>query len=74
MVVGGCLGHRDHEIIKFSMFCERRRGINKTSTLELGGADFGLFRMLIWGAPNQVLIFLREAGLKTKGAREEGHT
>lgn len=34
VVVGGCLGYSDCEIIEFLIFGETRRGINKTSTLD----------------------------------------
>ncbi|TRZ06605.1 hypothetical protein HGM15179_020502, partial [Zosterops borbonicus] len=63
VVVGGHLGHSDHEIIEFSIFGEMRRNINKTFTLDFRRADFGLFRQLIQRVP-------WEAALKKKGAQE----
>lgn len=33
VVVGGHLGHSDHETAEFLIFGEKRKGINKTSTL-----------------------------------------
>lgn len=38
MVIGGCLGHSDHEVVKFKTFGGRRRTATKTSTLDLGTA------------------------------------
>ncbi|KAF4792283.1 GTPase IMAP family member GIMD1 [Turdus rufiventris] len=44
VVVGGLLGHSDHEIMEFLIFGEMRRNINKTFTLDFRRADFGIFR------------------------------
>ncbi|RMC05599.1 hypothetical protein DUI87_17684 [Hirundo rustica rustica] len=63
VVVGGCFGHSDHEIIEFSKFGEIRRNINKTFTLDFQRADFGLFRRFIQRVP-------LEAALKNKGVQE----
>ncbi|KAF4802263.1 hypothetical protein TURU_027417 [Turdus rufiventris] len=63
VVVGGCLGHSDHEIIEFSIFGEIRRNINKIFTLDFQREDFGLFRRLIQKIP-------WEAALKNKGVQE----
>lgn len=60
---GGHLGHSDHKIIKFSIFGETRRGINKTFTLDFQRADFGLCKRLNWRVP-------WEAALKNKGVQE----
>ena len=46
-MVRGCLGHSDHEMIKFSVRGEGKRGASKTTTMDFGRADFGLFRMLV---------------------------
>ncbi|RMB95355.1 hypothetical protein DUI87_28343 [Hirundo rustica rustica] len=46
VVVGGRLGHSDHEIIEFSKFDEIRRNINNTFTLDFWRADFGLLKRL----------------------------
>lgn len=63
VVVGGHLGHSDNEIIEFSIFCEIRRTISKTFTLDFWRANFGLFRRLIQRVP-------WEAALKNKGVQE----
>ncbi|TRZ26834.1 hypothetical protein HGM15179_000304 [Zosterops borbonicus] len=43
VVVGGCLGHNDHEIIEFLIFGEIRRNINKKSfTMNFERVDLGL--------------------------------
>ncbi|KAF4793362.1 hypothetical protein TURU_112092 [Turdus rufiventris] len=63
VVVGGHLGHSDHESIEFSIFGEIRRNINKTFTLDFRRADFDLFRRLILRVP-------WEAALKNKGVQE----
>ncbi|KAJ7427992.1 hypothetical protein WISP_02289 [Willisornis vidua] len=63
VVVRGCLGHSDHEIIDISILRDVRRAINKTSTLDFRRADFGLFRRLVWSIP-------WETTLENKGVRE----
>ena len=42
VMVGGRLGHRDHEMIKFSILGALRRGVSRTATLDFWRADFGL--------------------------------
>ncbi|KAJ7424185.1 hypothetical protein BTVI_07574 [Pitangus sulphuratus] len=51
MVVGGRLGHSDHEIVEFSILRDAKRAINKTSSLDFWRADFGLFRRLVQKVP-----------------------
>jgi len=51
VVVGGCLGLSDHEIIVFSVRGEVKRGARKTTTMDFWRADFGLFRMLVERVP-----------------------
>ncbi|TRZ16814.1 hypothetical protein HGM15179_010323 [Zosterops borbonicus] len=63
VVVGGRLGHVDHEIIEFSIIGEIRRYINRTFTLDFRRADFGLFKRLIQKVP-------WEEALKNKGVQE----
>ncbi|RMC20237.1 hypothetical protein DUI87_01083 [Hirundo rustica rustica] len=63
VVVGGRLGQSDHEIIEFSIFGEIMRNTNKTLTLDLQRADFGLLKRLIQRVP-------WEAALKNKGVQE----
>lgn len=66
VVVGGRLGHSDHEIIEFSILRDARRTISKTSTVDFRRADFCLFRSLVQSIP-------RETMLKNKGPRRVGH-
>ncbi|TRZ20739.1 hypothetical protein HGM15179_006364 [Zosterops borbonicus] len=63
VVVRGCLGHSDHEIIEFSIFGEIKRNINKTCTLDFPRAHFGLFGRLIQRVP-------WEAALENKEVQE----
>ncbi|TRZ08490.1 hypothetical protein HGM15179_018622 [Zosterops borbonicus] len=46
-VVEGHLEHSDHKIIEVLIFGKIRRNINKTFTLDVWRADFGLFSRLI---------------------------
>lgn len=39
---GGCLGHSDNEVVEFNIIGDRRKTVTKTSTLEMGRADFRL--------------------------------
>ncbi|KAK4827846.1 LOW QUALITY PROTEIN: hypothetical protein QYF61_021983 [Mycteria americana] len=63
VMVGGCLGHSDHEVIEFLILGEVRRGVSRTATLDFWRADFGLFRGLADRVP-------WEAVLKGKGVQE----
>ena len=63
VMVGGRLGHSDHEMIEFSILGEVRRGVSRTATLGFQRAGFGLFRSLIDRVP-------WEAVLKGKGVQE----
>jgi len=51
VVVGGCLGCSDHEMIEFSIFGETKKGVNKTTTMDFRRADFGWFRTLVERVP-----------------------
>jgi len=51
VVVGGCLGLSDHEMIEFSVRGEVKRGASKTTTMDFRRADFGLFRTLVARVP-----------------------
>ncbi|KAM9628635.1 uncharacterized protein ACIBXB_017819 [Morphnus guianensis] len=62
LVVGRCLGHRDHEIREFSILGEGV-GVSRTATLDFCRTDFGLFRRLFVRVP-------WEAVLKGKGVQE----
>ena len=50
VLVRGCLGLSDHEMIEFSVRGEVKRRASKTTTMDFQRADFGLFRMLIEGS------------------------
>ncbi|PKU41653.1 rna-directed dna polymerase from mobile element jockey-like [Limosa lapponica baueri] len=63
VVVGGCLGLSDHEMVKFSIIREVRKGVSKTSTLNFQRVDFSLFRSMYGKVP-------WEAALKGKGIQE----
>ncbi|KAJ7399311.1 hypothetical protein BTVI_116089 [Pitangus sulphuratus] len=43
---GGCLGHSNHEVIKFKISVDRRKSTSKTSTLDMRRAEFRLLREL----------------------------
>ncbi|GAB0190604.1 hypothetical protein GRJ2_001525700 [Grus japonensis] len=47
VAIGGCLGHSDHEVVEFKIFGDRRKTATKTSTLNMGRADFRLLRELV---------------------------
>ncbi|KAK4818855.1 hypothetical protein QYF61_020074 [Mycteria americana] len=63
VMVGGCLGQSDHEMIEFLLLREVRRGVSRTATLEFRRVDFGLFRRLVDRVP-------WEAALTGKGVQE----
>ncbi|GAB0176377.1 hypothetical protein GRJ2_000102900 [Grus japonensis] len=63
VMVGGCLGHSDHEMIEFSVLREVRRRVSSIVTLDFQRVDFGLFRSLVDRVP-------WEAVLKGKGVQE----
>lgn len=61
VMVGGCLGHREHEMMEYLVFSEVSIEISKTATLDFQRADFALFREQVNGVPWKVV-------LKGKGA------
>ncbi|KAK4822072.1 hypothetical protein QYF61_009333 [Mycteria americana] len=63
VMVGGCLGQSDHEMIEFLIRGEAARGVGKTATLDFRRADFSLFRRLVDRVP-------WEAALMGKGVQE----
>ncbi|KAK4817282.1 hypothetical protein QYF61_007840 [Mycteria americana] len=63
VMVGGCLGQSDHEMIEFLIRREAARGVGKTATLDFRRADFSLFRRLVERVP-------WEAALMGKGVQE----
>ena len=56
VVVGGRLGHSDHEIIEFSILRDARRGGSRTAILEFQRADFVLFRHLLDRIPWETVL------------------
>ncbi|PKU48935.1 adaptin ear-binding coat-associated protein 1 [Limosa lapponica baueri] len=63
VMVGGCLGYSDHEMIEFLILREARRGVSRTAIMCFRSADFGLFKSLLDRVP-------WEAALKGKGVQE----
>ncbi|KAK4815431.1 hypothetical protein QYF61_002646 [Mycteria americana] len=63
VMVGGCLGQSNHEMIEFLICGEAARGVSKTATLDFRRADFDLFRRLVERVP-------WEAALMGKGVQE----
>ncbi|GAB0203307.1 hypothetical protein GRJ2_002796300 [Grus japonensis] len=51
VAIGGRLGHSDHEVVEFKIFGDRRKTATKTSTLDMGRADFRLLRELVSQVP-----------------------
>jgi len=47
VVVGGCLGLSNHEMIDFLILGEVKRQVSEITAMEFWRADFGLFRMLV---------------------------
>jgi len=50
-LVGGCLGHCDHEIVEFKIFGDMRKTVSRATTLDFGRADFRLLKELVSQAP-----------------------
>lgn len=51
MEIDGCLAHSDHEAIEFKISSDRRKSAKKTSTLDMGRADFRLLRAPVSEVP-----------------------
>ena len=51
VVIGGCLGHNDHKVVEFQIVDKKRKTADKTSTQDMGRADFRLLRELISKVP-----------------------
>ncbi|MGZ7263549.1 hypothetical protein ACXWQS_09520, partial [Streptococcus pyogenes] len=51
VVIGGRLGHSDHEVVEFKIYGDRRKSATKTSSLDMGKADFRLLRELVSKVP-----------------------
>ena len=47
VMVGGCLGLSDREMIEFSIWGEARKGVSKTTAMDFRRANFGLFEALV---------------------------
>ena len=63
-MVGGCLGHSDHEMIEFLILREVRRVVIRTATLDFWRADFVLFKGPVDRVPWEAL-------LKGRGVQED---
>ena len=78
VMVGGHLGHHNHEMIEFLILGEVKRGVSRTATLDFQRTVFGLFRRLVdksplGGSPEGQrspgrLDILQEGNLKGAGA------
>ena len=53
VMVGGCLGHSDCEIVKFKIFSVIRKKDSRVATLDFRRANFNLFRELFNRVPWQ---------------------
>ena len=51
VVIGGWLGHSDQEVVKLQIIGDRRKIASKTSTLDMGKADFRLLKELVCKVP-----------------------
>lgn len=49
--VDGHLGHSDQEVVEFKVFGDRRKTATKSSTLDMGKAEFKLFGELVCKIP-----------------------
>lgn len=56
MAIGGQLGHSDHVILDIRIIGDKRKTATKTSTLDMGKADFTLLRMLVGKIPWETLL------------------
>lgn len=50
MMVGGCLGHSDHELVDFKIFGVMRKKDSRAGTLDFKRANFKLLRELLSSA------------------------
>lgn len=50
-MLGGCLGHRNHEMMEFLILREVRREVSRTAVLDFQRIDFDLFRTLVDRVP-----------------------
>ena len=50
-MVGGCLGHSDHEMVEFKIFSVMRKKDSRVATLDFRRANFTLFRELLSRVP-----------------------
>ncbi|KAK4811148.1 hypothetical protein QYF61_019779 [Mycteria americana] len=51
VMVGGCVGHSDHEMVEFKIFGVMRKKVSRVATLDLRRANFKLFRELVSSVP-----------------------
>ncbi|GAB0205531.1 hypothetical protein GRJ2_003018700 [Grus japonensis] len=46
-MIGGCLGHKDDDIVEFKIFGNMRKTVRRDATLDFGGAGFRLLKELL---------------------------
>ena len=51
VMIGGCLGHSDHEMVEFKIFGVMRKKVSRVATLDLKRANFKLPRELVSSVP-----------------------
>lgn len=51
--IDGHLGHSDQEVVEFKVFGDRMKTATKTSTLDMGKAEFRLLRELVSKVPRE---------------------
>ena len=51
VMVGGCLGHSDHEMVEFKIFSIMRKKDSRVATLDFRRANFKLFGELFSRVP-----------------------
>jgi len=55
VMVGGCLGHSDHEMVKFKIFSVTRKKDSRAHTLGFRRANLKLFGSYLTGYPGSLL-------------------
>ena len=51
VMIGGCLGHSDHEMVEFKIFSVMTKKVSRVATLDFRRANFKLFRKLVSSIP-----------------------
>lgn len=44
VMIGGCLGHSNHEMVEFKIFGDMRKIVIRATSLDFGRADFKLLK------------------------------